>query len=458
MVVGGGPAGLFAALAAAEAGARTLVLERTDRPGGKLLVAGSGRCNLTHGGEVASFLRHYGGGDRPTDGGRFLRPALYAFSNEDLAVWFARRGLPLEEEPDGRVFPSSRRAEDVLDLLLSVARKRKVELRTGVLVRSAKRGGGGVIVSADDRPGPILRGRTLVLATGGRSSPSLGTAGDGYRLAAALGHRIVPPRPALVPVVVENEAFALFAACAGVSLSGTSVVVARGGRRIAEGSGDVLFTHRGLSGPAVLNLSRYVLPGDVIRVSLLPGLGGVARVEQCLAAEIAAHGKRTAANLLQGLGLAACLSRALVGAVALGPGTKAAELPREARRALASSLAVGGDGGHPFPVRSLGGWDEAMVTAGGVTLGEVDPKTMASRILPGLFFAGEVLDFDGDTGGYNLQAAFSTGQLAGRSAAERALRRGRSPSERKVRTNTRQRPSGKADLEPGDGTHGEPRR
>ncbi len=428
VVVGGGPAGLFAAVAAAERGARALVLEHMSNPGRKLLASGGGQCNLTHGGEIMDFLPHYGGGTRPGEAGRFLRPALYAFSNSDLVTWCTRRGVSLTEDPDGRVFPISRRAQDVLDLLLAEARQRRVELRTGVRVRSLRVERSRFVVLTAAEQKSVVEGLTLVLATGGRSYPSLGATGDGYRLAASLGHAVVSPRPALAPVVVKRNAFSPFVPCAGVSLPGAAVAVVRAGRPIAEESGDVLFTHRGLSGPAILNLSRHVFPGDVVLASLLPGSGDIRSTEGRLAAEVAAHGKRTVANLLQGLGLAACLSRALLAAVGLGPGTKAAELPREARHALAVSLASGANGGHPFPVGSLGGWNEAMVTAGGVPLGEVDPKTMASRILPGLFFAGEVLDVDGDTGGYNLQAAFSTGRLAGTSAAEKA----RSEARRRV--------------------------
>lgn len=435
-----------------------MVLEHMSNPGRKLLSSGGGQCNLTHGGEIANFLPRYGGGARPGEAGRFLRPALYAFSNRDLVSWCARRGVPLTEDPDGRVFPSSRRAQDVLDPLLAEARRRRVELRTGVRVRSVRVERSRFVVLTSPGEKPVADGVALVLATGGRSYPSLGSTGDGYRLAASLGHSVVPPRPALVPLVIERKSFCPFVPCAGVSLAGATVALVRAGRPVAEGKGDVLFTHRGLSGPAVLDLSRSVCPGDVLRVPLLPRLGDVHAAGEKLQAEIEAHGKRTVVNLLQGLGLVACLSRALLAGAGFDPRTKAADVPRVLRRSLATSLGTGAEGGHPFPVRSLGGWNEAMVTAGGVTLGEVDPKTMASRILPGLFFAGEILDVDGDTGGYNLQAAFSTGRLAGTSAAGRALRRGRSPSERKVRTNKRQRPSGKADLEPGDRAHGEPRR
>lgn len=419
VVIGGGPAGLFAAIAAAEEGARPIVLECLPRPGRKLLASGGGACNLTHEGQIADFLSHFGGGDRPGDAGRFLRPALHGFPSKALVRYCAGRGVPVAADQEGRVFPRSRRANDVLEAILADARRRRVDLRTGVRVRSIRVGCSRFVVLGSAEREPVLEGMTVVVATGGRSYPSLGATGDGYRLALSLGHSVVQPRPALVPLRVERRALAPFGPCAGVSLS-TVVSVVRGTRRVATGQGECLFTHRGLSGPAILNLSRHVIPGDVVRVPLLPGSGDIHVTEGLLAAEIAARGKRTVANLLQGMGVVACLARALVASVGLDVGTKAAELPRDARRALAASLASAGDGGHLFPVISLGGWNEAMVTAGGVRLGEVDPKTMQSRLVPGLFFAGEVLDLDGDTGGYNLQAASSTGRLAGQSAARAA--------------------------------------
>jgi predicted Rossmann fold flavoprotein len=417
VVVGGGPAGLFAALSAAEAGARAIVLERMPAPGRKLLVSGGGAGNLTHGGEIGEFLRYYGGGDGPGAAGRFLRPSLYAFSNEDMCRYCADRGVPLVEDPDGRVFPASRRADDILDLLLREADRRRVEIRTDFRAQGVRVDRDGFSVLATGGLGTGVHGRALVLATGGRSYPSLGTTGDGDRLAASLGHRIVPPRPALVPVLVERTAFAPFAACAGVTVRGTQVAVVRQRTRIAAAQGDVLFTHRGLSGPAVLDLSRDVLPGDVLRVSLAPALGDVGAAARRLGEEIEAHGKRTVANLVRGMGVVACLSEATVAAVGASLGAKAADLPKAVRRSLAASLGAAGEGGHPFPVQALGGWNEAMVTRGGVSLDEVDPKTMGSRLVAGVFFAGEILDVDGGTGGYNLQAAFSTGRLAGQNAA-----------------------------------------
>jgi len=449
IVVGGGPAGLMSALAAAGSGARAVVLERMPSPARKLLASGGGQGNLTHAGEIADFLPHYHGGERPGAAGRFLRPALYAFSNRDLAAFCARRGLPLVEDPDGRAFPRTRRAGDVLELLLAEARRLRVEVRTGVRVLGLRAERRGFTASS---PGVSFSGRVAVLATGGRSYPSLGATGDGYLLAAAVGHRVVPPLPALAPVQVRRAAFGPFASCAGVALRGTEVALVRGGEVLARRRGDVLFTHRGLSGPAVLDLSRDAAPGDLLRVALAPGLGDLASAEGLLEEEVARRGLRTVPNLLSGLGVPGCVARAAAAAVGVPLSTKAAELTRAARRDLAGSLV-----GHPFPVAAVGGWDVAMVTRGGVALDEVDPKTMESRLVPGLFFAGEVLDVDGDTGGYNLQAAFSTGRLAGLSAARRALGRGTRPG-RKVPPHQRPRPAREPNANPRNRPHGKPGR
>ena len=405
IIVGAGPAGLFAAIGAAGSGTRTMLLERMPSPGRKLLVSGSGQCNLTHGGPISAFLGRYGGA------GKFLRHALYGFDNDDLASFFAERGVPLEETEGGKLFPVSRRARDVLDALAAELVRLGADLRTGCRVESARFSEGVFEVAAERVE---YRARALVIATGGRSYPKTGSSGDGYGLAASFGHRIVEPAPALTPVAVKG--FDPFVSCSGVSISGTSISVFREGAKVASGRGDVLFTHRGLSGPGILDLSRYIRAGDQLRVCLSPGRGGIDEVERRLLDETAEYGKRTVARVLHGLGLAESLSRATLEALGLPADVKAAVLSRPARRALAAALAEGGDAGFPFIAERLCGWDEAMSTCGGVDLSEVDPKTMESRLAPGLFFAGEVLDIDGDTGGFNIQAACSTGMLAGSGA------------------------------------------
>lgn len=389
VVIGGGPAGLFCA--ARLPPRSSVVLERMPAPGKKLLLAGSGQANLTHEGDLASFLSRYGAN------GRFLRHALRSFSNRALADWFAEHGLALEAREDGKVFPVSRRAPDVLAVLRAACEERGVRLFCGTRVRSVERNGDAFLVESD---AGRWRAGAVVIATGGASYAATGSTGDGYALARTLGHLIVEPRPALVPVVPAPYPFADLA---GVSVPGVDLRVVRDGREVASGRGDLLFTHSGLSGPGVLDLSRNISPGDQLLVAFVSPDDLDTRVLKLLAARGAAR----LPSALGPLGLPDRLLRFLMAEAGVPGMVTGSRLDREARRRLVAAL-----GRFSFHVDSLGDFSSAMVTAGGVALDEVNPATMESRIVPGLYFAGEVLDVDGDTGGYNLQAAFSTGALA----------------------------------------------
>lgn len=412
VVVGAGPAGLFAGIGAAHAGARVLVLECSRSPGRKLLISGSGQCNLTHDGPIAAFIDRYG------EHGRFLRSALFAFDNEAVRTFFARSGLPLETTEGGKVFPVSRRAADVLAILLKTLRAAGVELQPRSRVSSIGPCAEGFAVAVDDSR---TLTRSVVLATGGRSYPRTGSSGDGYALAASLGHRIIEPAPALTPIRVRigpdrdslEPDFKPFLDCAGIAVRDATITVVRDGRKAASGRGDLLFTHEGLSGPGILDLSRSIEAGDTLRVSLGDGGRSFEEVEGSLLAELGEHGGRGIVRSLQALGVPERLARALLAANRIDQRIVGAVLSREQRRVLVAAIAGGGDAGFPVIVDRLGSWDEAMATRGGVDLAEVDPKRMESRLVPGLFFAGEVLDIDGDTGGFNIQAAISTGMLAG---------------------------------------------
>ncbi|MBN1242216.1 MAG: NAD(P)/FAD-dependent oxidoreductase [Spirochaetales bacterium] len=411
LVVGGGPAGLFAAVSCADALAgrglppearRVAVLEKGPRAGRKLLASGSGQCNLTHDADAEELLDHYGGPEK----GRFLKPALHAFPPLALLAWFRERSLEFSVEANGKVFPASRKALDVLRVLEAEALALGVEIRPGARAASVARYGDAFAVAADGSPEP-LRALTLVLATGGRSYPKLGSEGDGYALAAALGHRLVEPRPALASLSVKDYRFADYA---GLSFPGARFSVRRGGRKSAEHSGDVLLTHEGLSGPGILDASRGITPGDSVELELA-GLSPEAFRER-LSAELSRAPTAYVKNAVASCGVPKRLAEGLVEMAGAEPWVTGATLRREHREALVRLTAA-----CPFEVEALAPWDEAMATAGGVALADVSPKTMESRLAPGLYFAGELLDLDGDSGGYNLQAAFSTGALAGRSAA-----------------------------------------
>lgn len=418
IIVGSGPAGLFASLSAAQEGACVFLLEKRPNLGGKLLLSGGGRGNLTHTGNIPELLQHYHGGEKPGTAGRFLRPALYAFSNRDLAEFFSERGLPLVVESDGRVFPKTDRAKDALNVILKELEKLRVEACTEMRVTNVRWVPSGFFVSAQSKRKETFKCRSLVLAAGGQAYPPLGST-DGYALARKLGHQLIPCRPALVPVIVKFETFRTFVECAGIAVQNALVILERAKRTLCKKQGPVLFTHRGLSGPAVLDLSREVEPNDVLRVIFTPGVGNFTALEKFLIRKIAVHPRQAFHNLLHGLGTPRALAKAILAFSGTPSDVRAAELPRDVRRAVTKLLVEGA----PFTVAGVAGWDEAMVTRGGVALSQVDPKTMESRVVSGLFFAGEILDVDGESGGYNLQAAFSTGFLAGRFAARKARAR-----------------------------------
>lgn len=398
-IIGGGPAGLFCALQAAGEGRSIIVFEKKPAPGRKLLVAGSGQCNITHGGEIADFFSHYG------DHGAFLRPALMNFTNRDLVAFFSDRGLAMKAEPGGKVFPETRRSADVLAVLLAECAARGVEIRCGEAVRAVERDTDGFLVRTGEA---AVRAGVLVIATGGASYPATGSTGDGYAFARGLGQPTTEVAPALAPVYVEDYPFADLA---GISFPNLTITVYRDGKRIGRHAGDLLLTHTGLSGPGILDLSRSILPGDVLRVTFLPETNMEA-VRTQAAEAVTTGGARQVKAVLCDLALPERFVRRLLDLAGVPPGETCARLTKKARNALAASLAE-----FPFRVARLGGFDEAMVTRGGVALEGIDRKTMASKTVPGLYCIGEVLDIDGDTGGYNLQAAFSTAALAARHIA-----------------------------------------
>jgi len=392
LILGAGPAGLACGIAAASRGEQVVVLEKNDRPGIKLRLAGSGQCNLTHGGPIDQFLNHYGDAKKS----RFVKPALFAFTNTDTIRFFEQHDVPLFEREDGKVFPRSLRSGDVLRALTDTLHASGGSLRTGVNVQSVQRTDNGFLVNTNQ--GNFTSAR-LAIATGGISYPKTGSTGDGYRFAEQLGHRIVPPRPALTPVIVERYPFA---EAAGISFEDVPIDVYRNSKKLRQGRGDVLLTHRGLSGPGILDLSRFLDPLDMLR---LPICQNVTELESCL------KGKKLLKNALLPLGIPDRLLLRVLTEIGILPETSAAEIDRSTRQRLKDALS-----GFPFVVQRLGGFEEAMATSGGIALEEVNRQTMESRRVSGLYFCGEVLDVDGDTGGYNIQFALSSGFLAGESA------------------------------------------
>jgi predicted Rossmann fold flavoprotein len=393
LVIGAGPAGLVvAAIAVANNSTESVcVLERNAEPGRKLLLSGSGQCNVTHAGSISDFLNHYGG----TKKGRFVKPSLFAFDNAAVVRFFEYRGVPLWERDDGKVFPKSLCADDLRQVLIAELKQGGAQLQTETVATNVRKTTDGFEVQTNR--GTFLAKR-LVLATGGKSYPATGSQGDGFRFAAELGHRIIPPKPALTPLMIRNYSFGN---SAGFAFFSPKIDILRSGKRVGTGQGDVLLTHRGLSGPGILNLSRDIEPNDELRIVLK-------ETEAFTSADSAPDfsGKKTLKNALAPLGIPDRFLLQILEMLDISPDQPASETNRETRRKIESALT-----GLPFIVESLGDWNEAMVTSGGVALEEVNRQTMESRLVPGLFFCGEILDIDGDTGGYNIQFALSSGFL-----------------------------------------------
>jgi len=401
LVVGGGAAGMMAAGFAASRGRRVLLLERGARVGRKLLISGKGRCNLTNRCAAAEVLQNV-----PRNA-RFLYSAVTAFPPESVMAFFERLGCPVKTERGCRVFPVSDRSASVVEALRAFLRKTGVRVETGRAVSLLLEDGAvrGVRTETGEIPA-----RAVVLCTGGLSYPLTGSTGDGYEFARQAGHTIIPPRGSLVPLVEDGDGCARMA---GLSLRNTALRLRDGrGKVIYEDFGELLFTHFGLSGPMALSASAHMEPGQryTVELDLKPALDGK-KLDARILRDFAGAPNRTFEHAL-----AALLPRSMIPAAASRAGvpleTRVNAVTKEQRRALRDTLKR-----FCVPIAGLRPVEEAIVTAGGVKVSEVDPRTMASKRCRGLYFAGELLDVDAYTGGFNLQIAWATGRAAGLAAA-----------------------------------------
>ena len=405
VIIGGGGAGIVAAWRAAARGCSVLLLERNVRLGVKILISGGGKCNVTHEGTIDDLLLAFLPPER-----RFLKPAFYRFSNADIRELLAAGGILLAARPDGRVFPVNGIAKDVMRAFTNLLAEHRVIIRVHQRVEEILADHEGV---CGVRVGQtVIPARQVILATGGASYPQTGTTGDGFGMARMLGHTIVPVRAALAPIQVTPS---LPRDWRGVAIRGGSLSALCNGRQIAEWEGDVLFTHEGLSGPATLEVSRAVAAaaesGPVnLFLDFFPGKE-TAVIDEELQSMIRMQGGRMVATLLEPL-LPNRIIEGMLRSVDVEPMTRGHVLTREGRAAIVGLL-------KKCPLGKVASvpLERGEVTAGGVALNEVNPHTMQSRRVKGLYLCGEVLDIAGPVGGYNLQAAFSTGYVAGDSAA-----------------------------------------
>lgn len=403
VVIGGGPAGLMAAGRAAELGAKVLLLEKNQALGIKLLMTGGGRCNLTN--QLPARLLAAALGTN----GQWLLSALSRFDAEAVMAFFQQRGVVLRTEANGRVFPDSNQAGEILSVLVNYAKLAGVDIKTNTPVASLVTETGSVVhLVLKDKS--VVKASNFLIATGGRSYPSAGASGDAYNWLRAIGHRVITPQAALSPIILQNPAESL----EGISIVGARLSLYQGRERLAQEEGDLLFTARGISGPASLNLSRQIARQSsvslTVSLDLLPEMNSE-ELEAEIVTLVASNKQAEIKNIMARL-LPKKVVHFLLTQLSIDTDKKGHSFTRSERLELVTMFKD-----WRFDILSLRGFNEAMVTVGGVDLREVDGRTMLSRLYSNLYFAGEVLDLDGPTGGYNLQVAWTTGYIAGESAA-----------------------------------------
>lgn len=397
IVVGGGPGGIFAAITAAEKGFKVALLEKNKRIGNKILVAGSGKCNLTHVGKPKDFLDKYG------ESGKFLKEALNKFSPDKLREFFAENGLSLVlVEESGKFFPSTFSSVDVVSLLRTKLTKLNVQIVENFKIEEILKVNDEFHIVSDKEE---YRAKNVLLATGGKSYPGIGTTGDGYIFAKNLGHKIVPPQPALAPIFVKEYKFEELS---GISFQDVKIIFWKENKKLIEKMGSILLTHTNFSGPGILDNSRYVESGTYMEINYI-GLD-CEGFNKDIIESINTDGKKTVKKYLLKYMLPERFVKKILTISEISEDLKLSELSKIKRENLARMLTS-----NKMEISKVGNFEMAMVTKGGVSLEEINSKTMESKKVRGLYFAGEILDIDGDTGGYNIQGACSMGVLASKS-------------------------------------------
>ena len=410
-VIGGGAAGLMAAIQAGMRGAKVTVLEKNTRVGRKIGITGKGRCNVTNAEAIADWMPHI------ITNPKFLFSALHQFTNTELQEMIESAGVPLKTERGNRVFPVSDKARDIIDALVRLAHRYHVRIENEAEVKEIRRDGDGFLIRTGSAQ---YKAERVILTTGGLSYPRTGSTGDGYRFAKGFGHSVTDLRPGLAPLIAGAD---WIGTLEGLSLRNVALSFTdRNGKKITEGFGEMLFTHSGISGPIVLTatsfLQKYTRSKDLTiaeagitaHLNLKPALSAE-QLDARLLRDLQENRLKQIRHALKQLLPERLIIPVLLQAGIL-PSAAAGELKREERKELVRILQD-----LTFPVTKDAPIEEAIITTGGVRTSEIDPKTMESRLVPGLYIAGELLDVDAETGGFNLQIAFSTGACAGRAAA-----------------------------------------
>ncbi len=409
IVIGAGASGMLAAGAAAAEGVRVVLLEKKERPGRKLLITGKGRCNITNNSYTSEFLKHI----HPK--GNFLKKAFSRFFTKDIISLLEENGVAVKTERGNRVFPADDSAASVVDGLARWIKKEGVDLKTNCRVTKLMASDNAVegVEAVVDGKNEKLMAPKVIITTGGKAYPATGSTGDGYSLAKSVGHSVVTTRPALVPLELEGT---FHQKLDGLLLKNILLVVWIDGKKHSDEFGELFFTETGISGPVILTQSRAIVDaldqGKKVRltIDLKPALDHQ-KLDNRLLRDLDADGKKKLANIFKGWLPSALISPFIqkAGIEAEKSGHQVTAKERKQIRVTMKNLELEVSGYRPFK--------EAVITAGGVDTLEVEPATMESKLMKGLYFAGEVLDLDADTGGYNLQIAWSTGWVAGKSAA-----------------------------------------
>ncbi|OON99395.1 MAG: hypothetical protein ATN35_12810 [Epulopiscium sp. Nele67-Bin004] len=389
IVVGSGPSGLFAASQLAKYGIKTLLVEKNQQLGKKLLVSGSGQCNFTHSGKVEDFLDKYG------DNAKFVKRALLAYDNKKVLQFFRENGVQEEIVDNGKVFPKSRNSQSVVDALVHVNKMYGTTIKNNTNIIN--------ITYCDEMFSVITQnGETylctnLIIATGGCSYSQLGTTGWGYEVAKTFGHKIIKPRPALTNIFITDKSYK---ALSGISLENVQMTIMKNNKKLKDRCGTLLFTHKGLSGPLILDATRWIDAGDTLVFNVINKQ--YVEFEKQLEAELSANGKMQIVTYLRQFCVPKSFVDHMLTTLQIESSTVCARISKVQRKAIAKHLTM-----LTITVENVGDIKTAMVTAGGVSTKELNPLTFESKKANNLYFIGEVVDVDGDTGGYNIQIAFS---------------------------------------------------
>ncbi|MDO9509965.1 MAG: NAD(P)/FAD-dependent oxidoreductase [Candidatus Magasanikbacteria bacterium] len=401
MVIGGGPAGMMSAGTAGQNGARVLLIEKNHNLGAKLLITGKGRCNITNfTPKVADLVKQYG------INGKFLFSAFNKFGVEDTMTFFENHGVAVKIERGNRVFPKSDSSLDISNAFKKYLKDSNVKIKTKAEVKDIIKKGNKIekIILKD---GEELIANKYILATGGKSYPATGSTGDGYSWLKKLGHKIIPPKPALVPIIIKEK---FVGELEGLSLKNVEISVYKNNKKIKSEFGEAIFTDKGMSGPIILDLSKIVgesLPEKTeLKIDFKTALNEK-KLDERLQKDFKEFGAKMFKNYLPEL-MPQKLMPVMIKLSNINGDRKVNTILREERKTLIKLLKE-----FTLEAKSLDGFEKAIITTGGIDLKEVDPQTMQSKIISNLFLAGEILDIDGPTGGYNLQVCWSTGRLAG---------------------------------------------